>query len=106
LELLQRYPEDFKAEWLYTMALLAFRHSGADTNSAAKLRDALKRNRHVTDFLLGKKPMPRSLPPQYAIGSRDEAIIYADAHRDNWQKSKGALEWLKREWTAASAKAD
>ena len=106
LELLQRYPEDFKAEWLYSMALLAFRHSGADTNSAAKLRGAMKRNPHVPDFLLGRKPMPSSMPPQYAIGSRDEAIIYTDVHRDNWRKSQGALEWLKQEWTVASASAD
>jgi hypothetical protein len=41
-----------------------------------------------------------------AIGSREEAVICTDAHRDNWEKSKGAQEWLKREWTAASASAD
>jgi tetratricopeptide (TPR) repeat protein len=106
LELLQRYPEGIKADWLYSMALLAFRHSGADANSRGKLRDAVKRNPHVPDFLFGRSPMPRSIPPHYAIGSRDEAIIYVRAHGDNWRNSEGALEWLKREFTAASASAD
>jgi hypothetical protein len=70
------------------------------------LRDAVKRNPHVPDFLFGRSPMPRSIPPHYAIGSRDEAIIYVRAHGDNWRNSEGALEWLKREFTAASASAD
>lgn len=71
-----------------------------------KLREALQHNPHVPAHVLGKKRMPRLLPSHYGIGSPDEAVLYADLHRSNWQKTEGALEWLKRGLAAASARTD
>jgi hypothetical protein len=39
----------------------------------------------------------RQLPPHYTIENAAEAVIYADLHADNWQKTSGALAWLRRE---------
>jgi tetratricopeptide (TPR) repeat protein len=96
-ELLNRYPEGITALWMYTAALVAFRLSGASADAAQKLRDAAKRNPYVPAYLLGRKRLPRQLPPTYTLGGPDEAAIYAELHMDSWAKTAGALEWLNRE---------
>jgi tetratricopeptide (TPR) repeat protein len=96
-KLLKRYPNDVIAMGIYTEVLLAFRVSGESSDTSKKLAEALQQNPHVPEYLLGRKRMPRRLSSHYAIGSVEEAEIYADLHRENWQKTKGALEWLNRE---------
>ena len=36
--------------------------------------------------------MPKTLPPHYSIGSKDEAVIYVAQNSDNWSATKGALQ--------------
>jgi tetratricopeptide (TPR) repeat protein len=96
-ELLESYPEEIIADWSYTAALVAFRLSGASPDAREKLRSAVKHNPHVPAYLLGLKRMPRRMPPHFGIGSVAEAVIYAELHGDNWKKTEGAMEWLKRE---------
>jgi tetratricopeptide (TPR) repeat protein len=94
-ELLVEYDEDCFAEWCYSKALLIFRQSGSKSSGAIKaLKYAVKTNPFVTDLLLGTKRMPKTLPPHYSIGSKDEAVIYVAQNRDNWSATKGALQWL------------
>ncbi|PHZ84793.1 hypothetical protein CRD36_02020 [Paremcibacter congregatus] len=94
-ELLVEYEEDSLAEWCYSKAFLMFRQSGAKSSGAIRvLKHAVETNHFVPDLLLGTKRMPKSLPPHYSIGSKEEAIIYVDQNRENWSATKGALQWL------------
>jgi len=94
-EILVEYDEDCFAEWCYSKALLIFCQSGSKSSGAIKaLKYAIKTNPFVPDLLLGTKRMPKTLPPHYSIGSKDEAVIYVAQNRDNWSATKGALQWI------------
>jgi tetratricopeptide (TPR) repeat protein len=92
-DLLRQYEEGITANWLYTTALVAFRTSGPTADTLEKLQGAVKHNPHVPGFLL-KNP-PRQLPTHYQLGSREEAIIYANLFGPIWKMTPGALDWLK-----------
>lgn len=91
--LLLRFGEDGTAAWTYTRALWGFRTGGA---SAAKrfLAVARRGNRHVPDYLLKRKPMPRRLPETIGMGDESEAVAYMDEFGTAWRQTPGALEWL------------
>lgn len=94
--LLRQYEDDASAGWAYARALLAFRRRG-DTEEARKaLWEAIKTNRHVPAYLLGKCRLPRTLPDLYGMGSEEEAILYAAHNLAVWKRTPGALEWLAR----------
>ena len=94
-DLLNRYPEVITARWTYTAALVQFRMHGDSTDANNALQNAIKENPHVPKYLCGMKRMPRSTPPQYTLGSVDEAIVYADLYGKCWRNSPGALTWLE-----------
>jgi len=73
---------------------LDFRKHGDSSASSKSLKAALKENRHVSTYLLGRKKMPGSLPPHYNFGGEDEAVIYADDNEAAWKATPGALELL------------
>lgn len=92
--LLAQYEGDGTAAWLYDYALWAFRREGDAAESHRRLKDALKQNRHVPAYLLGRKRLPSQMPDYMGLGDEDEAVSYvADALR-NWQATEGALSWL------------
>ena len=92
-ELLAAYEGDAFTEWAYAKVLLAFRKGGR-TDADAALRLAWERNPHVPGLLIGAKSLPRRLPDHYALGSREEAIVYVLQNKDNWSATPGALSWL------------
>jgi tetratricopeptide (TPR) repeat protein len=93
-KLLKDYKEDGSATWLYTWALWAYRQEGDGPGSRRRLKEALKQNKHVPDYLLGRKRIPRELPELIGFGDEDEAIAYAASALVNWRQTSGALEWL------------
>jgi len=93
-QLLKDHAEDGMATWLYSWALWAFRQEGDSAQARRRLRNALKQNRHVPDFLLGRKRLPRQLPDLIGFGDEREAVAYAAFALENWQRTPGALEWL------------
>jgi len=93
-QLLEDYAEGGMATWLYSWALWAFRREADSAQARRRLRNALKENRHVPDFLLGRKRIPRRLPDLIGFGDEDEAVAYAAFAIENWQRTPGALEWL------------
>lgn len=92
--LFAQYTDDGSAFWMYSIALLNFRKHGDSPAAAGSLKAALKANRHVPDYLLGRRRMPRGLPPHYSYGGEDEAVIYADDNGSAWKATPGAAEWL------------
>ena len=63
-------------------------------DAAKALKAAAKTNPHVPGLLLDRQPMPKTPPPYYAVGSKDEAVLYVLENRENWSAAKGALKWL------------
>jgi tetratricopeptide (TPR) repeat protein len=93
-KLLAQY-DDGTAAWLYSRALWSFRKQGANQQANTRLREARQSNRYVPTYLLGKRSLPAELPESYTLGSKEEAIGYAAEALPAWQKTGGALEWLK-----------
>jgi len=94
-KLLEVYPGDPTAPWLYSRALYSFRREGNSRRSRRRLREALDGNPYVPEYLLGERGLPRRLPDAVGIGDRDEAVSYAAEAMALWRESAGALEWLE-----------
>ena len=48
-------------------------------------------------YLTGRKELPEDLPPHYALGSDDEAVMCANDLAGPWSATPGAVEWLRAE---------
>ncbi|MDA8168308.1 MAG: hypothetical protein M0Z59_01245 [Nitrospiraceae bacterium] len=96
-ELFAHYSDDGSAFWMYSRVLLDFRKHGEAPASRKSLKAALKENKHVPAYLLGRRRMPSSLPPHYSFGSEEEAVIYVNDNKAAWKVTPGALEWLSAE---------
>jgi hypothetical protein len=93
-ELVGKFPEDRSALWTYAKALVRFRREG-DTNAARKeLSDALDANGMVPQYLLKKKELPPTPPPNFRPGSEDEAVVTAMELLKSWEATPGAVFWL------------
>ncbi len=93
--LIEAYRGDDSPQWNYNIALYNFIVDGKNKNSSAWLKDALKDNQFVPQYLLGFSNIPNVLPEYSQPGGRDEAIIYAYFGAGAWRKTKGALDWLR-----------
>lgn len=108
-QLLEQYGDEGSATWAYTRALLAFRQEGDTPEARQLLKEAKKINKHVPDYLLGKKRLPMEPPAYYSPGDPSEAIEYAGSFLAPWKNTAGALDWLQeaislRKKRAAAAK--
>jgi tetratricopeptide (TPR) repeat protein len=91
----KQYKEDFSAQYSYNRALLLFKKNGpGDKQAMNQLKKAVKRNSFVANFLLGKTKMPKQIPGAYAMGSKEEAIIYTYDALRAWKETPGAFTWL------------
>ncbi len=61
-KLLNQYPGDAAAPWLYTRALWVFGRESESERAKAFLKQALKINPFVPSYLLGKKKITKRLP--------------------------------------------
>ncbi|HPA47228.1 MAG TPA: tetratricopeptide repeat protein [bacterium] len=92
--LFKEYKDDCAAFWNYSKALLDFRKRGASPTADKSLKEAIKWNKHIPQYLLGRKKVPRRSPDFYSMGDDAEAIIYVLDNKDAWATTPGALEWL------------
>jgi tetratricopeptide (TPR) repeat protein len=96
-KLLKDYEEDESCFILYSKALWLFRTCGENNKKTeSALKEAIKSNKLVPEYLLGKKKLPFSMPDYYSWGSESEAVICASGARNAWRNTPGALEWLSR----------
>lgn len=93
--LLERFPDDAAAVWLYTWALVEFRRGGASKAAERRLREALRWNKHVPAYLLGRKRVPHRTPEYIGMGDDREAAAYAGDFLMHWRRTPGAVEWLQ-----------
>lgn len=93
------YDEDSGAAWGFSKALYLLKKCGNESIKAVKqLKSAKKNNKFVSDYISGKKKLPKSLPDYYQYGSREEAQIYVGDGLLAWQSTLGAIDWLE-EWS-------
>lgn len=93
--LLNQYPDEASALWGYGRALLFFQQEGAGVKANKALREALKTNKHIADYVLGIRSIPEELPETYSFGSEEEALCYIDPILSAWKQTEGAIEWLR-----------
>lgn len=91
--LLDTYPRDGSAVWLYSRALLKFRQEGRGPAADTCLREAHEENPFVLPYLLGKRAIPARSPLFMSRGERSEAVVYAIDNCRVWKDTPGALAW-------------
>lgn len=94
--LLQQYKEG-TVYGLYNKLLLEIHESRFTENAVKLFKNAKKQNKHVADYLTGKKRLPQNVPDYYGFGDENEAIVYADTHLHLWEKIDGLQAWLKKQ---------
>jgi tetratricopeptide (TPR) repeat protein len=99
----ESYPGEGMAMWLWPLALAAFRRDGDTDASRKALRAALKSNKYVAGFLLGRRKLPKAMPDYYGIGDLNEAVLYAAEFTSGWQSTSGAIEWVGAATSGPSA---
>jgi tetratricopeptide (TPR) repeat protein len=92
--LYKEYHDDGMASWVYSRALLDFRKMGDAEISRNSLKAALKKNKHIPAYLLGRQKIPQFLPEYYSPGDKNEALFYTKENSEAWKITPGVLEWL------------
>ena len=59
-----------------------------------ELKSALKVNRILMPYLLGKKGPPLEFPASIGLGDEMEACEYVFGALWSWRSTEGALDWL------------
>lgn len=95
-ELFKNYEDDMSIFFVYDNVLFSFKSKGDTEENKTKLLEAGKRNKYVVDFLLDRKKLPKEQPEYYSFGSKEEAAIYLELSKDNWRKTPGALDWVRK----------
>lgn len=93
--LMKAYEHDGAGAWAWSTALAIFRRRGRCTASTKALIKAIDANRHVADYLLSRKRLPKTLPAYISWGGKDEAVAYAHETKAIWASIEGALAWLE-----------
>lgn len=101
--LIKRYRNDGGTEWLWPIALAAYRKSGDGVRSRKALGEAMTANPHVAPFLTGRRKLPRHLPDYVAMGSKEEAAACAEQFMDTWRETPGAVQWVTDQMPPALA---
>ena len=96
--LLKEYNGDGSAGWTYTQALASFRHEGDTKRSRNLLTAAAASNGHVPAYLLGERKLPQTRPDYITMTGEDEAIEYVREFGPGWERTPGALAWLRDTW--------
>jgi len=92
--LLSLYEDKGFAHWEFNKALLEFKRNGSGKIANKALASAHENNGFVVGYLNGQRTVPKKQPPGYSIGSKEEAILYAQDNLENWKTAKGALQWI------------
>ncbi len=92
--LLATYDED-TACFLFLAALVEFQESGDCKRSNNSLSKATASNPYLVAYLIGEKKLPEVMPDYMGIGDELEAISVAWHSSEVWQKTPGAIAWLR-----------
>lgn len=94
--LLNRYSEDYSAEWYYSRALLTFIREGDSESARLALDAARQMNEHIPAYLAGAKRLPRKLPEYVTSGEDSEAVFFISEFLTCWRSTPGAIPWVRK----------
>lgn len=94
---LDEVPSQMRRRPVLLVSCCHFRKGGASRQANKRLREALEFNPLVPDYLLGRRRMPRQLPPYMGLGDETEAEHYVAEAGLLWLQQEGALDWLRQE---------
>ncbi len=95
-DLIRGFPEEVNSHWLYNVALYYFKTENL-IKARRILNKAKKENKHVSNFLLGKKKLPDSLPEYIAVGGVEEAALYVAKNKHLWYDTEGTIQFFTSE---------
>lgn len=98
-KLLDRYPDECSAFFLWGKVLLLFATEGEKAASRA-LRDARKENSHVDRYFFPRKQCPNVRLECYSPGDETEAIACAQILHVAWKAHSAARKWLQQACTS------
>lgn len=91
--------EDAAAAFAYDRIVLEFKQNGITSQLKMLYRVARGVNKHVPDYLLGKKRLPHNLPDYVGMGDSNEAIEYVIMHSRLWASMPDLLKWMLKQET-------
>ncbi len=92
--LLEQYPDERSAFFLWGRVLLDFATKGAKA-AEKTLAEARKCNPHVEKYFFPRKQRPRQQSGYYSPGDESEAVVCAQALHQAWKAHSPAKRWLK-----------
>ncbi len=96
LQLAGNYPDDINPEVAFGKVLALFR-LGRQKEAVEALGDSLEMLDKIPRYLIAKRvKKPKLNPDGIMFGGDDQAWYYREEMRGVWQKTPGALEWLKK----------
>ena len=93
-DLLAAYQDDPSPAWLYTRALRQFQRQRNTKNARGALEKAWKINPYVPDYITIQGGPEYHYPAGFSP-DEEEADRYARAFRYLWQRTPGAVKWLR-----------
>ena len=91
----EKFGHESSAMPCFNRVLHSFMTQGETPHTIDLLKTAKAQNKYIIQVLTAKSQSD-VLPESYAIGSKDEALIYADFAYDVWPKVEGAMEFLMK----------
>lgn len=88
--------DDGLADWAWSKTLLSFRTKGDNPESRKALAEALKTNKYVSVYLLGRKKMPKTTSNYISPSDTSEAVAYVENALEAWQVALGSLKWVEK----------
>jgi tetratricopeptide (TPR) repeat protein len=93
--LFEKYEADCQYNTVFAWGKVLERFLSGELPAAEKaLAVARKQNSFTQGFIKGHRQMPKHLPDSYAMGSKEEAVCYAEVLCGAWSKHPSALKWL------------
>jgi len=100
--LLKKYKNDGSANFAWGRVLERYL-TGDIEGAGAALAEARAANRRFELHLMGRKPIPKSMPEMYSMGSEEEAILCLDNLAAAWVNHREAFLWVAEQCAAAPA---
>lgn len=93
--LMKRFQDDCEYSVVFAWGRVLERQMSKDDAGAVQaLAAARKQNAHMEGYLNGRRKLPKNRPGSYTLGSKEEALCYADALLLAWKAHPEASEWL------------
>ena len=89
----EKFGHESSATPCFNRVLHSFMTQGETPHTIDLLKTAKAQNKYFIQVLTAKSQSD-VLPESYAIGSKDEALIYADFAYDVWHEIEGAVDFL------------